>query len=230
LTIVKVNPFQCVDYFSGILIYQNKVRISAHQLGGTAGNILVGGAMEAVAADIIVLVVLGGNGIAVSLGGHGHVESGIEHSHLRRVGHDRLAGADAHQVCGVMQGAQGDALFDGLDDLVIDDAGVGELHAAMQHTVADSIDLVHGLDHAVLRIDQDLQNSLKIELSASGDYIVNGVPQSREILKRLLKRYARLMPEAEFLLQCNPESKHYMLVALLSDLAKNNLKNVKLLK
>lgn len=76
----------------------------------------------------------------------------------------------------------------------------------------------------------DLQNSLKIELAASGDYIVNGVSQSREALNRLLRRYARLMPDAEFLLQCNPESKHHMLVTLLSDLAKNNLKNVKLLK
>lgn len=76
----------------------------------------------------------------------------------------------------------------------------------------------------------DLQNSLKIELSASGDYIVNGVAQSRENLNRLLRRYARLMPDAEFLLQCAPDSKHHMLVTLLSDLAKNNLKNVKLLK
>lgn len=76
----------------------------------------------------------------------------------------------------------------------------------------------------------DLQNSLKIELSASGEYIINGVAQSGETLTRLLRRYSRLMPDAEFLLQCDPESKHYMLVTLLSALAKHNLKNVKLLK
>ena len=76
----------------------------------------------------------------------------------------------------------------------------------------------------------DLPNSLKIELSASGDYIVNGVSQSGESLNRLLRRYARLMPDAEFLLQCAPESRHHMLVTLLSRLAQNNLKNVKLLK
>ena len=76
----------------------------------------------------------------------------------------------------------------------------------------------------------DLQNSLKIEISAAGDYVVNGVPQSREALNRLLRRYARLMPDAEFLLQCDPESRHHMLVTLLSDLAKYRLKNVKLLK
>lgn len=76
----------------------------------------------------------------------------------------------------------------------------------------------------------DLQNSLTIDLSASGDYAVNGVLHSREALKRLLRRYARLMPDAEFLLRCDPESRHHMLVTLLSDLAENNLKNIKLMK
>ncbi|MDD4181506.1 MAG: biopolymer transporter ExbD [Victivallaceae bacterium] len=75
-----------------------------------------------------------------------------------------------------------------------------------------------------------LQNSLKIELSATEEYFVNGVGQSREALNRLLGRYARLMPDAEFLLQCDTESKHHMLVSLLADFAKHKLKNVKLLK
>lgn len=76
----------------------------------------------------------------------------------------------------------------------------------------------------------ELQDSLKIEIAASGEYIVNGIPQSREHLTRLLRRYARLMPEAEFLLQCDPESKHHLLVTLLADLAGFHLKNIKLLK
>lgn len=83
---------------------------------------------------------------------------------------------------------------------------------------------------SVAAVEVDLQNSLKIELSASGNYIINGIPQSREALERLLRRYVRLMPNAEFLLQCDPESKHHMLVTLLSVFAKHNLKNVKLLK
>lgn len=76
----------------------------------------------------------------------------------------------------------------------------------------------------------DLQNSVRIELSATGEYIISGVPQSRESLTRLLRRYQRLMPDAEFLLQCDPDSKHHQLVTLLGDLARHNLKNVKLLK
>ena len=87
------------------------------------------------------------------------MESSVKHSDLRGLGHDSLAGTDAHQVCGVVEGSQGDALLNGLDDLVIDDAGLGELHAAVQDAVADSIDLVGGLDDTVLGINQDLQDS-----------------------------------------------------------------------
>ena len=86
------------------------------------------------------------------------MESGIEDGDLGSIGHDRLAGTDAHQVGRVVKGAQGDALLDGLDDLVVDNAGVGELHAAMEHTVANGIDLVNGLDDTVHRIYQDVQN------------------------------------------------------------------------
>lgn len=38
------------------------------------------------------------------------------------------------------------------------------------------------------------------------------------------------MPDAEFLIGCDPEAKHYILVTLLADLAGHRLKNVKLLK
>jgi biopolymer transport protein ExbD len=76
----------------------------------------------------------------------------------------------------------------------------------------------------------ELQNSVKIDLIEDGQYIINGTPQSPENLKRLLTRYARLMPDAEFLLQCEPETKHHYLVALLSEFAKCKLKNLKLLK
>lgn len=76
----------------------------------------------------------------------------------------------------------------------------------------------------------NLQKSLKIDLTADGTCLVNGIPQSPESLKRLLTRYARLMPDAEFLLQCHPESKHHVLVTVLSDLAEKKLKNVKLLR
>ena len=86
------------------------------------------------------------------------MERGVEHGDLRCLGHDSLAGANAHQVGGVVQGAQRDALLDGGDDLVIDDAGVEELHAAVQDAMAHGIDLVGGLNNTVNRVNQNVQN------------------------------------------------------------------------
>lgn len=76
----------------------------------------------------------------------------------------------------------------------------------------------------------ELQNVVKIELSAEGKYGINGTVRTRNELNKLFLRYARLMPNAEFLIQCDPDSKHHELVTLLSDLTRHKLKNVKLLK
>lgn len=78
--------------------------------------------------------------------------------------------------------------------------------------------------------DVDLQKTVKVELSAAGEYRVNGTPRSREAMDRLLSRYARLMPDAEFLIACDPESRHHELVTLLAGFAGHRLKNLKLLK
>jgi len=54
--------------------------------------------------------------------------------------------------------------------------------------------------------------------------MVYGMANSREQLNRLLRRYSRLMPDAEFLIGCDPEAKHYILVTLLADQAGYRLK------
>src|SRR5699024_5874898 len=121
----------------------------AQHVDGPGGDIAVAGAVEAVAAHVILLIVLVGDGVAVGLGGHGHVESGVEHGHLGGVGHDGLGGPDAREVGGVVEGAKGDALLDGGDARVVDDAALSEGHAAVEHPVADGGDLVGGGDNAV---------------------------------------------------------------------------------
>lgn len=78
--------------------------------------------------------------------------------------------------------------------------------------------------------EADLQNTLKIEITVSGEYVINGIPQTAASLNRLLRRYARLMPEAEFLIACAPESRHHTLVSLLAVLSRHQLKNIKLIK
>ena len=128
--------------------------------------------MEAVAADVIIFVVLGGDGVPVSLGGHGHVEGGIKHGNLGGVGHHRLAGTNAHQVGRIVEGSQRNAVLNGLDALIVDDAGVGELHAAMEHPMANGIDLIHGLDNALNGVHQDLQDRLNgLGMGGHGDVL-----------------------------------------------------------
>jgi hypothetical protein len=55
----------------------------------------------------------------IGLGGHGLMEGGVEHGHHGDVGHDLLAGADAGEVGGVVQGSQGDAVLDGGSTFVV---------------------------------------------------------------------------------------------------------------
>ena len=106
-------------------------------------HVPVAGAMEAVAADFQALVVFIGHAVQVRLGGHGLMEGGIKHGHHGGAGHDLLAGLDAHQVGGVMQGAQGDVFRDGVQHSVVDDDGFGELAAAVEHPMAHRADFVH---------------------------------------------------------------------------------------
>ena len=131
------------------------------QHGGSAlGDVLVRSAVEAVAADGVVLIVLVGQGVGVGHGGHGLMESGVEHGDHGGAGHQLLAGLDADDVGGVVQRSQGIALLDGSHDLVSQQDGLGKLLAAVDHAVTDSVDFLHGGDHTVLRIDQGVQNSL----------------------------------------------------------------------
>ena len=128
--------------------------------GGPLRHILVAGAVEAIAADLVLLVILIGQGVSIGHGGHGLVEGGVEHGHHGGVGHQLLAGADADDVGGVVQGSQGVALLDGGHDLVGDEDGLGKLLAAVDHAVTHRIDLGHGADDAVVLVHQGVQHGL----------------------------------------------------------------------
>ena len=132
----------------------------AQQLGGATGDEAVGGAVEAVLAHVQVGVVVLRQAVAEGLGRHGLMERGVEHGDLGHVRQHLLAGADAHQVGGVVQRAQRDVLLDGGDAGVVDQAGGGELLAAVQHAVADCADLAQVGDHAQLLVGEQLQNQL----------------------------------------------------------------------
>ena len=133
----------------------------AQHRGSAAGDVLVRGAVEAVAANLVVLIVLIGQGVHVSLGGHGLMERSVEHGDLRHIlAHDGGAGVDAGDVGGVVERSQGDAVLQGLHDLVGDEDGGVERLAAVHHPVAHSVDLLHGADHAVLGVHQRVEHGL----------------------------------------------------------------------
>ena len=62
--------------------------------------------MEAIATHAILLIELVGDGIHISLGGHGLMEGGIEHAHLRQTRHQLLHGVHTLQVGRVVQRSQ----------------------------------------------------------------------------------------------------------------------------
>ena len=107
---------------------------------------------------MVVFVILGGDGVAIGLRRHGHMERGVEHGDLWRAGHDLLAGFDAHEVGRVVQRAERNAVADGLLAGLVNDAGLNELVAAVQDAVTDGVDLADGLDNAIFRIDQNGQH------------------------------------------------------------------------
>ena len=127
----------------------------AHELGAAGGHVAVARAVEAVAADAVVLVVFIRNGVHIGLAGHGLVERGVEHGdHRHVVAHDGAAGVDAGDVGGVVQRRKRRALLERGHDGVVDLDGAGELLTAMDDTVADGVDLLHGGDHTVLGAGQ----------------------------------------------------------------------------
>ena len=112
------------------------------KLGGAVADILVARAVEAVAADAVLLIVLIGDGVHISLGGHGGVESRVKDRNIRLVLTEDLVGSlNAQNGGGVVQGSQRAQVVDGLDDLGGNQAALLELLAAVDHAVADGVDL-----------------------------------------------------------------------------------------
>lgn len=88
------------------------------------------------------------------------MESGIEDGDLRDAGHHLLAGADAGEVVGIVQGTQLAAFLDRRDDLFVDDDRAGELLPAVEHAVTDCRDFGKRLDHALLLGNEGVKDEL----------------------------------------------------------------------
>ena len=136
-------------------------RVLAQDLRRPQGHIAVRGAVEAVAADLVLLVILIGDGVQIGVLRHGLVEGSVEHRCLGHVvAQHRPAGLDADDVGGVMQRRQGGAVLHRLHHLIGNQDGVGKAFAAVDHPVTHRVDLLHGGDDAVDRVHQSGQHRL----------------------------------------------------------------------
>ena len=134
---------------------------TAEHLGGLLGNILVAGAVEAVAADLVLFIVLVGDRVHVVRLRHGLMERGIEYGDHRNVrAHNVAAGLDADQVGRIVERRKRYAVLDRLEHLFGDNDAVREELAAVYHAVADRVDLAHRGDNALLGIEQHVDDRL----------------------------------------------------------------------
>ena len=159
--------------------------IAAAKRKRSVGNKVMGLAVEAVAADLIVLVVLERKSIHESLRLHAHTESGIEYADIRLAGHNRLACLDAENVCRVVKRCQVGILDQSFLDFFVDQNRLCELLSAMDHSVADRIDLVKRLDHTVLRINKLSHNKLYCSLMILHLFLDNDILMSRNLVGQL---------------------------------------------
>ena len=129
--------------------------------------------METVAADAVVFVVFVRNCVHEGLAGHSLMEGGVEYADHGNVAHDLTAGIDAGDVCGVVQGSEGSAFLEGCHDLVGDKHGGSELLAAVNDTVTDSVDLLHGGHDTVFLAGELLDDSSYcLGMGGKGDILV----------------------------------------------------------
>ena len=93
----------------------------AQELACTLRDIAVGGTVETVATDAVLLIQLVGDGIHIGLGGHRLMESGVEHAYLRQARHQLLHSVHTLEVGRIMQRSQVGAFLKLLQHLVGED-------------------------------------------------------------------------------------------------------------
>ena len=132
------------------------------QHGGCAGgDETMRGAVEAIAAHLVVLIVFVGDGIGVGHGRHGLMEGGVKDGDLRHlVTQSGLAGVDADDVRRIVKGCIGGAFFQGFHDFIVNYRGAGKGFAAMDNTVTYRVNGIHGFDNAAFGIGQNIENEL----------------------------------------------------------------------
>ena len=114
--------------------------------------------MEAVAADAVLLIVFVGDTVEVVLGLNGEVEGGVEHCHLRHIGHHVVDGLSAHDVAGYMQRCQVDERLLLVDNITCNLHTLRKILAAMGKTMSHSANFLDAGDNTRLWVGKGSHN------------------------------------------------------------------------
>ena len=132
----------------------------AENLRRALADIIMAGAVEAVAADLVVLVVFQRNRVQICFRRHRLMERGIKHRDHRHPGHELFAGMNAGQVRRVVERRKIRDIADGADHIVVDENCLVKPLSAVDDTMSDSTDLGEGGDHTHLRVQQMVDDRL----------------------------------------------------------------------
>jgi hypothetical protein len=117
--------------------------------------------VEAVLADMELLIVLIRETVHECLLRNGLVECGVEYNDLRHVRQDLAASPQCQCVTVVMYRSQLTEFVDLFDDLIGDQCGLGEYFCTLYHTVANCRDLVHAGNYGAFTGGQCLNQTGK---------------------------------------------------------------------
>ena len=140
--------------------YLEVLYVLAEYFGGAVRDVAVARAVEAVAADAVLLIVLVGDSVDEGLGRHGLMEGRVEDDDVRLAGEHVHDGLEAHEVRGVVERRERNDFLDALDDFGRDEDGLRELLSAVDYAVAGRAELVEALEDAELGIDEDVEDVL----------------------------------------------------------------------
>ena len=130
---------------------------NAEEFAHTSRNEAVARSVSTPTTDVVLFVIFIRNGIHISLGRHGLVESRVEHEHLRQVGQHFLYSHIAFEVCFAMKRSEFHILLPLFEHLVGYNLALRE--ATTGHdTMTCCADFVEALDCSVLRIEQGVEH------------------------------------------------------------------------
>ncbi len=112
---------------------------AVEDLGCAEGDVVVAGAVEAVAADRVVLVEFVGESVEVGVARDGVVEGGVEDGDLGDSRVEVAGDADAGGLGGIVKWGERAERLNAGEDLVVNEDGGREFLAAVNDAMADGV-------------------------------------------------------------------------------------------